>query len=122
VDRNNTEKPRKDESWLTVNDWVTFLTSEKYGIMSNLLNFSAVFVALIAILFSIRTGSSTQVIANGVVALALVAYAFFKVFRPFEKRGKLAEKTLASIMSGKLRSEESIRKAWEDGLKSPKSR
>lgn len=113
---------REDESWLTVSDWVTFLTSEKYGIMSNVLNFSAVFVALIAILFSIRTGSSMQVIANVVVAFALLAYAFFKVFRPFEKRGKLAEKTLASIMSGKLRSEESIRKAWEDGLKSPKSR
>jgi len=116
MDKNDTGKTVKNEAWLTVSDWVTFLTSEKYGIMSNVLNFGMLVVALIAVVLSTRTNTWIWVIASWIFSFALLAYVLFKVFRPFQKRGILAEKTLERIMSGKLKNESSIRKEWEDGL------
>jgi len=116
MDKNDTGKTVKNEAWLTVSDWVTFLTSEKYGIMSNVLNFGVLLVALIAIALSTRGNTAMQAIGNGIFAFALLGFVYFKVFRPFEKRGKLAQGILDRVMSGKLKNESSIRKEWEDGL------
>jgi len=122
VDRNNTEKPREDESWLTVSDWVTFLTSEKYGIISSVLNLAMLFVALIAIVLSTRTATTIQAIGNWVFSFGLLVFIYVRVFSPFEKRGRVAEKILKDVMFGTLKSEASIRKAWEKEFKLPKSR
>ena len=54
----------------------------------------------------------------GIIVLALTVYMFVKIYRPFQQRGKLAEGILKKVMSGELKSEESIRKAWLDGQNS----
>lgn len=116
MNKNDTGKTVKNEAWLTVSDWVTFLTSEKYGIMSNVLNFGMLVVALIAVVLSTETNTWTWVIASWIFSCALLVYVLFKVFRPFEKQGKLAQDILDRVMSGELKNESSIRKEWEDRL------
>jgi len=112
----------EEKSYLTVSDWVNYLTSEKFGIMGSVLNVGAVLVASVALIYSTTsTNTLWGSITNGIVVLALTGYLFMKIFRPFERRGKLAERVLKSIMSGELKSEESIRKVWLDGLKSKKT-
>lgn len=116
MDKNSREKPGENESWLTVSDWITFLSSEKYGIMSNTLSFAALLVVLIGMILLTKAGTTWQIIGNGIFVFSILAFAYVRVFRPFEKRGKLAEKILKDVISGILRSEVSIRKAWEAGL------
>ena len=117
MDKNSREKPGENESWLTVSDWITFLSSEKYGIMSNTLSFAVLLVALIGMILLTKAGTTTwQIIGNGIFVFSILAFAYVRVFRPFEKRGKLAEKILKDVISGTLISEASIRKAWEAGL------
>lgn len=110
----------EEESYLTVSDWVNYLTSEKFGIMGTVLNFGAVLIALVALIYSTSTNTLWSSITNGIVVLALMGYLLMKIFRPFERRGKLAERVLTKVMSGELKSEESIRKAWLNGLKTKK--
>jgi len=111
----------EEESYLTVSDWVHYLTSEKFGIMGTVLNFGAVLIALVALIYSTSTNTLWISITNGIVVLALMGYLLMKIFRPFERRAKLAERILKNVMSGELKSEESIRKAWLEGLKSKKA-
>lgn len=111
----------EEESYLTVSDWVNYLTSEKFGIMGTVLNVSVVLIALVALIYSTSTDTLWSSIANGIVVLALTGYLLMKILRPFERRGKLAERILKKVMSGELKSEESIRKAWLDGLESKKA-
>ncbi len=109
--------PQDEEKfYLTVSDWVNYLSGEKFGIMGAVLNVSTVLVALVALIYSISSNTLWTAIANGVVVLALTGYILMKIFRPFERRGKLAERILKNVMSGELKSEVSIRKAWLDGL------
>ena len=77
-------------------------------------------VAMVALIYSVSTRSLWDSISNGIVALAV--YMLMKIFRPFERKGKLAERILQDVMSGKLDSEEKIRKAWLDGRSSGASR
>ena len=103
----------EEKSYLTVSDWVNYLTSEKFGVMSTVLNVSAVLVALVALIYAASTTHTLwEAISNGVVVFSLGGYTVMKIFRPFEQRGKKAERILKDVMSGNLKSEESIRKEW----------
>lgn len=109
------EKPH-----LTVSDWVNYLTSEKFGIMGTVMNFAVFLIALVALIYSTSTNTLWSSIANGIVVVALTGYLLMKIFRPFERRGKATERILKRIMSGELKSEESIRKEWLEGQKPQK--
>jgi len=115
--KRRTARAGRDESWLTVSDWVTFLSNEKHGIISSFLSFCAVFVALIAIVLSTRNNNWTQSLGTSVFVLALTAFVFFKVFRPLRRGATRAEKILNRILSGELRKEKDIRKAWGLGVR-----
>ncbi len=115
MDNRNTGKTGRDKSWLTVSDWVTFLSNEKHGISSSFLSFCAVFVALIAIVLSTRNNNWIQSLGTSVFVLALTAWVFCKVFKPLRRRATDARKILNRILSGELIQEEDIRKAWEVG-------
>ena len=112
----------EEKSHLTISDWVNYLTSEKFGVMGTVLNVSAVLVALVALIYSTSTGSLWSSIASGIVTLALTYYLLWTIFKPFGLRGKVTERLLRKIMSGELKSEESIRKAWLEETKSIKSK
>jgi len=109
-----------EKSNLTVSDWVNYLTGEKFGIMGTVINFAVFLIALVALIYSASTNSLWSSIANGVVVIALTTYLLLKIFRPFERTGKATERILKRIMSGELRSAESIRKEWLEAQKSKK--
>ncbi len=103
----------QETSWLTVSDWVTFLASEKQGTTSSFLGVAAVLVALVALVYS--TGSQGWIVSVviTVVVVGLLAFVNFRVFCPLRKRSERAEKIFDRILSGDLRYEKDIRKAWE---------
>ena len=113
--KKGTHKTVKNESCLEVSDWVTFLTSEKHGMISHILNFG-VFLVVIVPLMLITTGNTVLIIASGVSAFGCVSWAYVKVLGPLRQRGKLADDILERIMSGELKNVCSIRKEWELGL------
>jgi len=116
TEKNDAEKTVENKSCLKISDWVTFLTSEKHGIMSHVLSFGAFLVALIAILLVTGEDTGMRAIAGGIIALGFVIFGYIKVFRPFQQRGRLAEDILTRVMSGKLKDESIIREEWEEGL------
>jgi len=119
--KKGTHKTVKNESCLEVSDWVTFLTSEKHGMISHILNFG-VFLVVIVPLMLITTGNIALIIASGVVAFGCVSWAYVKVLGPLRERGKLAGDILDRIMSDELKDAGSIRKEWVLGLTVTKRR
>ncbi len=97
---------------LTVSDWVTFLSGERDVAFNTILNFGAILLVFVTLIFSTRIIGLWQQILNGIIAVAFVTYAFYKVFRPFGRKGKVAAELLSKIMSGELKSEEDVRKKW----------
>lgn len=110
-----THKTVKIESCLKVSDWVTFLASEKHGMISHIVSFGAFIVAIVALML-VTSGHIVVVIASGVIAFGCVGWAYFRVLRPLQQRGKLADGILERIMSGEIKDQSSIRKEWEAGL------
>lgn len=115
MDKNDTDKTVENESCLKVSDWVTFLAGEKHGMISTILSFGLFLVALISILLVGRE-NTLQAITGGIVAFGCIALAYYKVLRPIDKRGKLAQDILGRIMSGELKNESSIHEEWKAGL------
>ena len=113
--RKEADKTVKNESCLKVSDWVTFLASEKHGMISHIVSFGAFLVAIVALML-VTSGYIVVVIASGVIAFGCVGWAYFRVLIPLQQRGKLADGILGRIMSGELKDESSIRKEWEAGL------
>lgn len=107
------------EKELTISDWVTFLTGEKYGVLSNLFAFGSLVVAAFSIIQLTKTIYWISII--GIVIVVLLAlfvsyHLYFGVVSRFELRGKLAGKLLGKIMSRELRNEEAIRREWLAGV------
>ena len=115
MDKEGTHKKVKNESCLKVSDWVTFLASEKHAMISHIVSFGAFLVAIVALML-VTSGHIVVVIASGVIAFGCVGWAYFRVLRPLQQRGKLADGILERIMSGEIKDQSSIRKGWEAGL------
>jgi positive regulator of sigma E activity len=113
MSKGDTDKTVESESCLKVSDWVTILTSEKQGTISNVVSFGSLLVALVAILLSTGGSTTMQHIGSAIIALVFVAFVVLQVLRPFEERGKLAERILKKVMSGDLADESSIRHEWK---------
>ena len=103
---------RERLSCLTVSDWVTFLSGERDVAFNTILNFGAILLVFVALIFSTRIIGLWQQILDGIIAVAFVTYAFYKVIRPFGRKGKVAAELLNKIMSGELKSEEDVQKKW----------
>ena len=113
--KKDTVKKIRDKSCLNVGDWVTFLSGEKHGMMSNVVNFSVLLVAAIALVLA-TSGYTVFVIASVIIALGCVGWVYFKVLGPLHQRGNLADGILKRIISGELKDADTIRHEWVLGL------
>lgn len=119
------ELPRiQDErkSHLTVSDWVTFLTGEKYGLASTYFAFLSVMVALFGILLITGTTDWSRIIGAIMLLGALVYLIYFGAANRLQKRRKLVDEILDRIICGDLTDGENIHKQWMDGLKQIKKK
>jgi hypothetical protein len=113
--KKDTVKKMGDKSCLKVSDWVTFLSNEKHGMMSNVVNFSMLLVAVIALILA-TSGYTVFVVASVIIALGCVGWAYSKVLGPLHRRGNLADGILKRIISGELKDADGIREEWVLGL------
>ena len=113
--KKDTVKKMGDKSYLKVSDWVTFLSNERQGMMSNVVNFSVLLVAAIALVLA-TSGYTVFVIASVIIALGCVGWVYFKVLGPLHQRGNLADGILKRIISGELKDADNVREEWVLGL------
>ena len=113
--RKNTAKNMGAKSCLNVSDWVTFLSNERQGMMSNVVNFSVFLVAVIALIL-VTSGYIVFAIASGIIAFGCAGWVYFRVLEPLRQRGKLADEILKGIISGEFKDVDSIREEWVLGL------
>jgi hypothetical protein len=117
MEKNDTNKPGENESCLKVSDWVAFLSSEKHGMLGNIVNFYVFLAAIIAILI-VGGKDSLAIMVGGIIAVAFVGFTYFKFVRPLAQRHKAAERVLEKIMTGELKDVTSISTAWGKELPS----
>jgi hypothetical protein len=103
------------KSCLNVSDWVTFLSNERQGMMSNVVNFSVFLVAVIALIL-VTSGYVAFAIASGIIAFGCAGWVYFRVLEPLRRRGNLADEILRRIISRELEDTSSIRQEWLLGL------
>ncbi|MCX5991129.1 MAG: hypothetical protein NTZ04_02175 [Chloroflexi bacterium] len=111
IDKNNNGNTGTEKSPLTVSDWVTFLSNEKQGNISNFMGFMAVVLALIGMTLVIQTTRWEKI--SGFVAIVILVCVSFKVGMPLHTKSTRAEKILDDIMSGNLTEPEKIQKRWK---------
>jgi len=113
--KKNTAKKMEAKSCLNISDWVTFLSNERQGMMSNVVNFSVFLVAVIALIL-VTSGYIVFAIASGIIAFGCAGWVYFRVLEPLRQRGSLADEVLRRIISGELKDADSIREEWVLGL------
>ncbi|MFC1870601.1 hypothetical protein ACFLYE_04980, partial [Chloroflexota bacterium] len=106
---------------LTVSDWVTFLSSEKYGILGTALNIGAFFLAVLAIILATEPNPVARLIPVVIFGVYVFCFLFWRLV-PIQTRGRLAEKTLDKIMRGELKEVSTIHEEWTNGLSVLKQR
>lgn len=113
--KKDTAKNMGAKSCLNVSDWVTFLSNERQGMMSNVVTFSVFLVAVIALIL-VTSGYVVFAIASGIIAFGCAGWVYFRVLEPLRQRGSLADEILRRIISGELKDADSIREEWVLGL------
>jgi len=113
--KKNTAKKMEAKSCLNISDWVTFLSNERQGMMSSVVNFSVFLVAVIALIL-VTSGYIVFAIASGIIAFGCAGWVYFRVLEPLRQRGSLADEVLRRIISGELKDADSIREEWVLGL------
>jgi len=113
--KKDTAKKVEAKSCLTVSDWVTFLSNERQGMMSNVVNFSVFLVATIALI--LVTGAHIAfAMVSATIVFGSAGWVYFRVLGPLRQRGYLADELLKGIISGELKDADSIRGEWALGL------
>lgn len=113
--RKSTAKKVQVKSCLTVADWVTFLSNERHGMASNVVNFSVFLVAAIALIL-VASAHIAFAIISAIVVFGSAGWVYFGVIGPIRQRGYLADEILKGIISGELKDVDSIRGEWALGL------
>lgn len=113
--KRNTVKKVSVKSCLTVSDWVTFLSNERQGMTSNVVNVSVFLVAAIALILVASAHIALAVIST-IIVFGSAGWVYFQVLEPLNRRGYLADHVLKGIISGELRDAEAIRGEWTLGL------
>jgi len=96
----------------TLNDWVSFLISERDVAYNSVLNYGAILLAFVAVVFSTKSDNIWLTILAGIVTAVFVVYSFIKIFNPYGRRGKKAEIILKKIMNDTLKTSDDIKKEW----------
>ena len=113
--KKNTAKKVEAKSCLTVSDWVTFLSNERQGMMSNVVNFSVFLVAAITLIL-VASGHIAFATVSAIIVFGSAGWVYFRVLGPIRQRGYLADELLKGIISGELKDADSIRGEWALGL------
>jgi hypothetical protein len=113
--KKDTAKKMEAKSCLNISDWVTFLSSERQGMMTNVVSFSVFLVAVIALIL-VTSGHLAFAIASGIIAFGCAGWVYFGVLEPLRQRGHLADELLRGIISGQLKNTDGIREEWLLGL------
>jgi hypothetical protein len=113
--KKDTAKKVEARSCLNISDWVTLLSNERQGMMSNVVNFSVFLVAVIALIL-VTSGYIVFAVASGIIAFGCAGWVYFRVLEPLRQRGNLADAILKKIISGELKDADSIREEWVLGL------
>jgi hypothetical protein len=113
--KKGTAKKAGDKSCIKVSDWVTFLSNERQGMMSNVVSFTVFLVAAIALIL-VTSGYIVFAIASGIIVFGCAGWVYFSVLEPLRQRGHLADEILRRIISGRLQDTGSIHEEWVLGL------
>ena len=113
--KKETAKKVAAKSCLTVSDWVTFLSNERQGMMSNAVNISVFLVAAIALIL-VTSGYITFAIVSGIIVFGCAGWVYFRVLEPLRRRGHLADEILKRIISGEFKDVDTIRQEWVLGI------
>jgi hypothetical protein len=121
IDTNKAETTTEIPS-ITIGDWVSFLSTEKFGLSSTYFNLLAIIVGLFGVLSAISLTSEKPIlgIPFGVV---LCLGLFFWVLnhnniKRIQQRSNLSKNILDEIMNRTLINEKAIRQKWIQGIKS----
>jgi hypothetical protein len=105
---------------MEVSDWVTFLSSEKFGYMSAVLGSGTIFIAVIVFIATYYIPNPYKFIGIAVFVLYMGIWYFnkSKFFNGqyLVKRGRLADKFLDNIAAGNFTDKEDIQKQWLDEM------
>lgn len=102
---------------LTVSDWVTFLSNEKQGAASSIVNFAALLVASLAVIVavsSIMNKTLSQAILDILVFVGVVVCVLVQLISLFREYDR-AKNILKRIMLGELTEVEQISGEWGCG-------
>jgi hypothetical protein len=113
--KKDTAKKAEVKSCFTVSDWVTFLSNERQGMMSNVVNISVFLVAAIALIL-VTSAYVAFAIASGIIVFGCAGWVYFSALEPRRQRGHLADEILKRIISGEFTNSETIRREWVLGL------
>ena len=113
--KKETAKKAEAKSCFTVSDWVTFLSNERQGMMSNAVNISVFLVAAIALIL-VTSGYITFAIVSGIIVFGCAGWVYFRVLEPLRRRGHLADEILKRIISGEFKDVDTIRQEWVLGI------
>jgi ABC-type nickel/cobalt efflux system permease component RcnA len=113
--KKDTAKKAEAKSCLKVSDWVTFLSSERQAMMSNVVSFSVFLVAAIALIL-VTSGYIVFAVVSGIIVFGCAGWVYFRVLDPLRQRGHLADEILKRIIFGGLKDADSIRGEWALGL------
>jgi Flp pilus assembly protein TadB len=97
---------------LSISDWIAFLTSEKNPNISNIISFSALFLAAFAIIMSVTSNTVVGAVVLALIAVAL-AIIYLRTISPYGRHAKVARELLNDIMSGKERDLLKIEESWK---------
>ncbi|MFA4835587.1 MAG: hypothetical protein WC749_05930 [Dehalococcoidia bacterium] len=114
------EKPAGEKPWLTVSDWICFLTHEANKERGFQFAFFAAFISIVAICMSVLnifdTDNHWLKIEYQIGMLLFIIVLYLRVNKElelFNKHAKAAEEVLNDIFDGKLKTEEAIHKKWK---------
>ena len=113
--KKDTAKKAEAKSCFTVSDWVTFLSNERQGMMSNVVTISVFLVAAIALILA-TSAYVAFAVASGIIVFGCAGWVYFRVLEPLRQRGHLADELLRKIISGEFTNSETVRREWVLGL------
>ena len=97
---------------LSLSDWISFLSSERYPNISIIIGFSVFMLAAFAVIMSVANNTWLSAIVAALIAIGLLII-YLKTIGPYGRRAKIAGKLLDGIMSGKERDLSKIEEEWK---------
>ena len=103
---------------LSISDWISFLTSEKNSNIGNIIGFTAVIIAAVAVIMSVANNNWGSTVGGALICVSLMII-YYKITGRYGRHAKAAGKLLdeimlknEDIMSGNERDLSKIEEKW----------